>query len=39
LNPAGTHSIQSLIEIINLKEEEEVIKDAVKNDVLKLAYV
>lgn len=39
MNPAGTHSIQSLIEIINLDEEEEVIKDAIKNDILKLAYV
>jgi hypothetical protein len=28
-----------LIEIINIKEEEEVIKEAIKNDVLKLAYV
>jgi len=38
VHPSGTHSVQCLIEIVNLKEEEEVIKEAVKNDILKLAY-
>jgi len=38
IHPSGTHSIQCLIEIINLKEEEEVVKEAIRNDVLKLSY-
>ena len=39
MNQSGTHSIQCLIEIVNLKEELEVIQEAIKNDILKLAYV
>jgi hypothetical protein len=36
---SGTHSIQCMMEIINTTEEEEIIKYAVKNDILKLSYV
>ncbi len=36
---SGTHALQSLIEIINLSGEEELIKEAVKNDILELSYV
>lgn len=36
---SGTHSIQCLMEIINLKEEEEIIKLAIKDSILTLSYV
>ena len=36
---SGTHSVQCLMEIINTKEEEEIIKLSVQNDILKLSYV
>lgn len=36
---SGTHSIQCLMEIINTKEEEEIIKVSIKNDILTLSYV
>lgn len=36
---SGTHSIQCLTEIINLKEEEEIIKISIKNEILTLSYV
>jgi hypothetical protein len=36
---SGTHSIQCLMEIINTKEEEDVIKFAIQSDILKLSYV
>ena len=36
---SGTHSIQCLMEIINLKEEEDIIKESIKNDILTLSYV
>lgn len=35
---SGTHSMQSLLEILNLKTEEEIIKDSVKDHVIYLAY-
>jgi hypothetical protein len=35
---SGTHSIQCLMEIINTKEEEEIIKFSIQNDILKLSY-
>jgi hypothetical protein len=35
-NSSGTHSVQSLIEIINMKEEEEIIKQSVNNNFMKL---
>jgi len=38
MNNAGTHSIQCLVEIINLREEEEIIKDSIKHDILKISY-
>lgn len=36
---SGTHSVQCLMEIINLKEEEEIIKLSIKDDILTLSYV
>ena len=36
---SGTHSIQCLMEIINLKEEEEIIKLSIKESILTLSYV
>lgn len=36
-NSSGTHSLQALIEIINLKEEEEIIKKSVEGKVVTLA--
>jgi hypothetical protein len=38
-NGSGTHSLQSLIEIINMPGEEELVKESVKNHILKLSYV
>ena len=38
-NGSGTHSLQSLIEIINMPGEEELVKEAVKDHILKLSYV
>jgi len=38
-NGSGTHSLQSLIEIINMPGEEELVKEAVKNNILELSYV
>lgn len=37
-NNAGTHSIQSLIEIINSKEEMEILRKCVEPHILRLAY-
>lgn len=36
-NSSGTHAIQSLIEIINLPNEEDQVKDIVKDCILKLS--
>lgn len=38
VNTAGTHSLQSLIEIVNLEEEEVIIRKAVEPNILKLSY-
>lgn len=38
-NPSGTHALQSMIEILNMHGEEELVKEAVKDDILKLSYV
>jgi hypothetical protein len=38
-NSSGTHSLQSLIEIINMEGEEQLVKQAVKNCILELSYV
>ena len=38
-NPSGTHALQSLIEIINMPGEEELVKQAVKEHILPLSYV
>jgi hypothetical protein len=38
-NNSGTHAIQSLIEIINMPGEEELVKQAVKDNILTLSYV
>jgi len=35
---SGTHSIQCMMEIINTKEEEQVIRQAIQNDILTLSY-
>jgi hypothetical protein len=37
-NNSGTHSLQSLIEIINMPGEEELVKEAVKDHILTLSY-
>jgi hypothetical protein len=36
---SGTHALQSLFELINLPEEEKVILNSVKNDILNMCYV
>lgn len=36
---SGTHSIQCLMEIINTKDEEDIIKISIQNDILQLSYV
>lgn len=38
-NASGTHALQSLIEIINMPGEEDLVKEAVKDNILKLSYV
>lgn len=38
-NPSGTHALQSLIEIINMPGEEDLVKEAVKENILTLSYV
>jgi hypothetical protein len=38
-NNSGTHAIQSLIEIINMPGEEELVKEAVKDNILNLSFV
>ena len=38
-NPSGTHALQSLIEIINMPGEEELVKESVKDNILRLSYV
>jgi len=38
INPSGTHSLQSIIQIINLKDEEEVLKCALNGNVFKLSF-
>jgi hypothetical protein len=37
-NNSGTHALQSLIEIINMPGEEELLKQAVSKNILKLSY-
>jgi hypothetical protein len=36
---SGTHALQSLLEILNLQEEETIILNAVKNFALEMSYV
>jgi len=36
---SGTYALQSMIEIINLTGEEEIIKEAIKNNILTLSFV
>ena len=36
---SGTHALQSLIEIINMPGEEELVKESVKDNILRLSYV
>ena len=38
-NSSGTHALQSLIEIINMPGEEDLVKQAVKENILKLSCV
>jgi hypothetical protein len=38
-NASGTHALQSLIEIINMPGEEELVKEAVRDHILTLSYV
>ncbi len=38
-NSSGTHALQSLIEIINMPGEEELVKEAVKDNILTLSFV
>jgi hypothetical protein len=38
-NASGTHALQSLIEIINMPGEEELVKEAVKDNILRLSFV
>jgi len=38
-NGSGTHSLQSLIEIINMPGEEELVKEATRDNILQLSYV
>jgi hypothetical protein len=38
VNISGTHSLQSLIEIVNMEEEETLIKKLVEPYILKLAF-
>jgi hypothetical protein len=37
-NGSGTHALQSMIEIINMTGEEELVKEAVKDNILRLSY-
>jgi hypothetical protein len=39
INSSGTHALQSLIDIINLKDEEELIKVAVKDNIIAMSLV
>lgn len=36
-NGSGTHSLQSIIEIINMEEEEILLQKCVENNILKLS--
>lgn len=38
-NSSGTHALQSMIEIINMPGEEDLVKDAVKDHILTLSFV
>jgi hypothetical protein len=38
-NNSGTHALQSLIEIINMPGEEELVKEAVRDNILTLSFV
>ena len=37
-NNSGTHSLQSLIEIINMPAEEDLVKESVKDFILTLSF-
>jgi hypothetical protein len=37
-NTFGTHAIQSLIEIINLQDEEDLLKRSLEGNILKISY-
>ena len=34
----GTHSMQCLIEMVNMPDEEEALKNGIKNNVVDLAF-
>jgi hypothetical protein len=36
-NNSGTHAIQSLIEIVNMRQEEDLIKESVKDHIIDLS--
>ncbi len=36
---SGTHALQSLLEIINIQEEEDIILDSIKDHALDMCYV
>ena len=38
-NKKGTYALQGILDIVNLKEEEVIINESIKNDVLKLSLV
>ena len=39
MNPSGTHALQSLIEIINLNKNEDLIKEVLnRENILKLSF-
>lgn len=35
----GTHAMQSLIELINLPEEEQILEESLKDDVINMSLV
>ena len=38
-NKKGTYALQGILDIVNLKEEEVIINESIKNDILKLSLV
>lgn len=36
---SGTHSIQSLVELVNMPDEESIVKESITDNIMQLSFV